>query len=450
MSASSTKSHNIDDEWAQFITSGENDSEDSDDDQCSDAYYAASNLNTSSSNDEFKLNKLNNTMSFSSMCTTSVKKDRIHAELFASDLTLGDAPLPSDLYISTKSKIEFLNVPIDIKQLFWNIKVMPYSTPATGVIKKQIKFNSLDLEELNLMQERLKKEDYYEQHIIKSINNPNGRIKFKDVRKLSVGIAKKDIMSYRSKKKSAFYNCFVMILRIKIADTYREFHVKIFNTGKIELPGMQTDGIHEIVMSTILDLIQPHISDQLSFQNCSSTILINSNFNCGFYINREALYFILKNKYNIDAIYDPCSYPGIQCKFYYDVNLGVNLNEQKIVNSLVEKKKLIKVSFMIFRTGSVLIVGRCNEEILKEIYHYIKLLLQKEYAQIGHVIPEEDVISNALEKNKKIRKKLISVHSNEDLVTSNNCNVAEEQAIISKSVKRVVKLVIEEDEPARI
>jgi hypothetical protein len=402
----------IDDEWNQFIASSGKCDDDSDDDNaCSDAYYAASNANNSTSNDEFTSNKLNNTMNFSSMCTTSVKKDRKIVEQFASNYDLGDVPIPSELYISTKSKIEFLNVPIDIKQLFWNIHVMPYSTPATGVLKKQIKFNSLDLEELNLMQERLKKEPFYEEQIIKSINNPNGRIKFKDVRKLSVGIAKKDIMSYRSKKKSAFYNCFVMILRIKIGDMYREFHVKIFNTGKIELPGMQTIEIHETVMSTILEFIQPHISDQLNYQNCSNTILINSNFNCGFYINREALYFILKNKYNIDAIYDPCSYPGIQCKFYYDVNVGVNLDDQKIINTPTtsEKSKLIKVSFMIFRTGSVLIVGRCNEDILKDIYHYIKLLLQKEYAQIGQKIPEEDIITNSLVKNKKIRKKNISV-----------------------------------------
>jgi hypothetical protein len=402
----------IDDEWNQFIASSGKCDDDSDDDNaCSDAYYAASNANNSTSNDEFTSNKLNNTMNFSSMCTTSVKKDRKIVEQFASNYDLGDVPIPSELYISTKSKIEFLNVPIDIKQLFWNIHVMPYSTPATGVLKKQIKFNSLDLEELNLMQERFKKEPFYEEQIIKSINNPNGRIKFKDVRKLSVGIAKKDIMSYRSKKKSAFYNCFVMILRIKIGDMYREFHVKIFNTGKIELPGMQTIEIHETVMSTILEFIQPHISDQLNYQNCSNTILINSNFNCGFYINREALYFILKNKYNIDAIYDPCSYPGIQCKFYYDVNVGVNLDDQKIINTPTtsEKSKLIKVSFMIFRTGSVLIVGRCNEDILKDIYHYIKLLLQKEYAQIGQKIPEEDIITNSLVKNKKIRKKNISV-----------------------------------------
>ena len=47
----------------------------------------------------------------------------------------------------------------------------------------------------------------------------------------------KDILSYRGKKRGAFYNCFVIILRIKIDNAFQEIHVKIFNTGKMEIPG---------------------------------------------------------------------------------------------------------------------------------------------------------------------------------------------------------------------
>jgi hypothetical protein len=406
-------SQNIDDEWEDFISSS---FENEDDELCSDAYYAASNNNTSTSNDACINDKMNNTMNFSNMCTTSVKKDRKTLDKISSNLDLGDAPCPTDIYISTKSKIEYLNKDIDIKQLFWNVNIMPYGTATNGVIKKQIKFNSLNIEELDSMQERLKQEDYYEEHIIKSIINPNGRIKFKDVRKLSIGIAKKDIMSYRSKKKSAFYNCFVMILRLKFNDVFREFHVKIFNTGKIELPGMQTDEIHKTVLTTIIDIIQPHISDKLEYLDMSDTILINSNFNCGFYINRENLYHILKNKYNIETIYDPCSYPGIQCKFYYNPETGVDLENQTITN-VADKNSLIKVSFMIFRTGSVLIVGMCNEFVLMEIYSYIKLLLQKEYIHIGQKIPI-DLNESTHVKQKKIRRKKINICSLDmDVVT---------------------------------
>ena len=39
-------------------------------------------------------------------------------------------------------------------------------------------------------------------------------------------------------------------------------------------------------------------------------VLINSNFKCNYYINREKLFNLLKFKYNIHSLYDPCSYPN--------------------------------------------------------------------------------------------------------------------------------------------
>ena len=149
-------------------------------------------------------------------------------------------PEPTPIYISTKSKIAYLLAPIDLS-IFWDIPVISYSTPSNGVIKKQIKFNSKTAEELNIIQTKLQKEIYYDEYVMAHIDNPNGRIKFKDIRKITVGISKKDIMSYRGKKKQAFYNCFVIIIRIKINAVFREFHIKVFNTGKLEIPGVQSD-----------------------------------------------------------------------------------------------------------------------------------------------------------------------------------------------------------------
>ena len=78
------------------------------------------------------------------------------------------------------------------------------------------------------------------------------------------------------------------------------------------------------------------------------------------------MFKILKTKYDVKCSYDPCSYPGIQCKYILDHG---------------------EISFMIFRTGSILIVGKCNEEILMTIYRFICSILTKEYAgiQMGDV-----------------------------------------------------------------
>ena len=373
---------NIDKEWENFISSSYDDGDISDDEEI-----------------------INNFLEESVSANLSME---INSE----------TPKASDIYISTKTKIAYLNMPIELKDVFWSVPVIPYARPSNGVIKKQMKFNSTTVEELDFIQQKIKGETYYEEHVITNINNPTGRIKFKDIRKISIGISKKDIMSYRCKKKSAFYNCFVLILRMKINDMYKEFHVKVFNTGKLEIPGVQNEATFQLLLQQVIDTLQPFVKEQLGYkENSEETVLINSNFNCGFYINREELYDILKLKYNIQSIYDPCSYPGIQCKFYYNPDVGIQCGSQ-----ISEENKLIytnvkEVSFMIFRTGSVLIVGKCDENVLMLIYEFLKNILHNEYKNISQKNIENT--SNLLkDKKKKIRKKNITVNIDTEILNA--------------------------------
>lgn len=320
------------------------------------------------------------------------------SELATSTILDQECPKASDIYISTKTNISYLNKEINLKEVFWKIPIIKYSIPQIGVVKKQMKFNSIEKQELEEIQQHLKLESCVEENVMTSIDNPSGRIKFKDIRKISVGISKKDVLSYRSKKKSAFYNCFVLILRILDEGEFKEFHVKVFNTGKLEIPGIQTDRVFAKIVEMIVDVLDPHIDGKLEvIHEKTQTVLINSNFNCGFYINREAFFEILRSKYNIESIYDPCSYPGIQCKFYYQEGkkeqTGVRTGEDNI-----------DVSFMVFRTGSVLIVGKCQESVLLIIYEFLKKILYTEFSSIGVHIIEENESKN---KHKKIRKKTI-------------------------------------------
>ena len=361
---------NINDEWAKFINE-ENSSD------CEDSESEENNIEISSANLQFEFHT--------------------------------DTPKSNEIYISTKTKIAYLNSKINLNPIFWDIKVIPYSSSQDGVIKKQIKFNSFTIEELNDIEQRLKDVTCYEENVITSINNPTGRIKFKDIRKVSIGICKKDIMSYRSKKKSAFYNCFVLILRLKINATFREFHVKVFNTGKLEIPGIQSDYMFERILEYIKFILQPYIPEKLEYvEDSTETVLINSNFNCGFFINREVLHDILKYKYNIQSIYDACSYPGIQSKFYYNPDVEHQTGSQISEENKTIYKNIKQVSFMIFRTGSVLIVGKCDEPVVMIIYEFVKTLLNNEFKQIcqKNMKLNEDV---KVIKKKKIRRKMITV-----------------------------------------
>ena len=249
---------------------------------------------------------------------------------------------------------------------------------------------------------------YFEEYVITHIDNPAGRIKFKDISKVSIGVSKKDLMSYRCKKKSAFYNCFVLILRTKVIDSYKEFHVKVFNTGKLEIPGVQSEPLFEQILAQVLETLQPYVPEPLDYKpNSTETVLINSNFNCGFFINRETLYEILKFKYNIQSIYDPCSYPGIQCKFYYNPDVGIQNGSQISDENKHLYANVMEVSFMIFRTGSVLIVGRCDENVLLIIYEFLKIILNNEFKNICQKNIKVD--EAAKDKKKKVRRKNITI-----------------------------------------
>jgi hypothetical protein len=356
------------------------------------------------------------------MPTTNNKEDssynKVHNTIV--DEITGDVPKCDDLYISTTTKVLFLNQHIDIQTIFWELPIIDYWKPEEGVIKKQIKIVSKTQEELDCYNRKLENINYYNEVIIKQINTPDARrIKFKDERKITIGMSKKDIMTCRGKVKNAFYNCFALILRFKFKEQYREVHVKVFNTGKLEIPGVVNILMLTIVKVMILELLTPYIIDiPLEFlpHDIESNVLINSNFNCGFYIDRDRLHNILRSsRYNIETAYDPCSYPGVKCKFYFNHEIGLDTTQQhgKLIHSdrtmkmseLDSAKKYSEISFMIFRTGSCLIVGNCTERILRFVYDSIKQILHDEYYNIA----VKNVTSEPNIKKEKIRKKTITL-----------------------------------------
>lgn len=321
-------------------------------------------------------------------------------------------PECDDLSISTNTKVLFLNQQIDINNVFWNIPISNYQKEGSCVIKKQIKIVNHSNDEYEEYNKKLVGIPFYKEVIIKQINNPEARRnKFKDERKLTIGISKKDILTSKMKAKNAFYNCFAITLRLWL-DQYHEIHVKVFNTGKLEIPGIVNANILDNVKSTLLQILSPLLSKAVDFveTNEDNNVLINSNFNCGFHVQREQLHHLLKTKYNIETSFDPCSYPGVKSKFYYNLQQPEDQQNGQIANNdrvmkrseLEDSKKYCEVSFMVFRTGSCLIVGNCNEKILYKVYYFIRDILQKEYKNI-RVANEGKFMKEKVEKVKKMK-----------------------------------------------
>jgi hypothetical protein len=196
--------------------------------------------------------------------------------------------------------------------------------------------------------------------------------------------------------------------------------VKVFNTGKLEIPGILNDSLFERVKIFILDVMAPMFDEPIAFRDVpTENVLINSNFMCNFNINRDALHSILRTKYDIDATYDSCNYPGVKCKYYFYNEYGMDAEKQRgivldsdrglTVEELIKTQKYTKVSFMIFRTGGCLIVGNCSEEVLRFVYDYVKRILLTEFPNIYISRVVDDSAPAEEKKESKLRKRKIMV-----------------------------------------
>jgi len=326
-------------------------------------------------------------------------------------------PECTDIYISTKTKICYLNDPVDIFKIFWKLPMLNYHLPQEGIIKKTIKVSCEDEEQTKSLEESIddaaKNTNVIDVYTINKNTNKNEG-KYKDIRKITVGMSKKDLLNNRKKKKSAFYNCFAIIYRILYKGQFREVHLKIFNTGKLEIPGIQQDEMMYYALEKLCCLMTKLSNTPVTYNKTDiQNVLINSNFKCNYYINRDKLFNILKYTYNIHSLFDACSYPGIQCKYYHNSNNnGICTCTPKCgfkekSNMKKNKSRCVEVSFMIFRTGSILIVGHCNEDELYTVYRFLKNILMTEFKKI--YISIENPINGKKKKKKKLKKKTIMV-----------------------------------------
>tara|TARA_B110000261_G_scaffold112293_3_gene125469 strand:+ start:62 stop:1129 length:1068 start_codon:yes stop_codon:yes gene_type:complete len=321
-------------------------------------------------------------------------------------------PTFTDLYISTQTKIGYLDKHIPLEEIFWKLPIIDYNSPQEGILKKIIKINSKTPEEVVILEENINNQKNCSHDVLLQINSLTGKTtKFKDIRKITAGVSKKDLINFRKKKKSAFYNCFAVIIRIKYKNKFTEINIKLFNTGKLEIPGIQNIETLNIAVDILLEIIKKTSGYEYKYlEDKVETVLINSNFSCNFYIIRNKLHNILKYKYNIHSCFDPCSYPGIQCKFFYNeknlVHKGICKCKQKCtLNKKNKKNNNCKViSFMIFRTGSILIVGNCDENILDIIYKFIIDLFNKEL--FNEIISKKN--ETIKKKKKKYRKRIVT------------------------------------------
>jgi hypothetical protein len=358
-----------------------------------------------------------------------------------------------DLHFSTRTQSMRVNCSLDIEHIFWNLPVIDYWKPEEGIVKKEMKqiieskeaFEQYEQRKTRLFEEN--PQILFREKVSKHVDNPHARKKkFKDVRKVSIGVIKRDIINAKKRDKNAFSNCFVLYLRFFHEGAYCENHVKVFNTGEMEIPGVHDYYVLETKIQTLLrhfftplilsspikqlpasemetqnitTSIDPQPPKELRFEMNShlesKNVLINSDFNCGFYLDRKKVCQVVKGeKYGLDA-FIVGDYPGVKCKFYFKNHLPFDYEQQNgkldvedhtlSMKSLSKSPKYTIVTFTLFRTGTCLISGSCSEKMIWFVFHFVCKLLREEYLVIRSCY-EDPVIKN---KNHKLRKRIVKI-----------------------------------------
>jgi TATA-box binding protein (TBP) (component of TFIID and TFIIIB) len=143
-------------------------------------------------------------------------------------------------------------------------------------------------------------------------------------------------------------------------------------------------------------------------------VLINSDYYLGFEIKRNVLQDLLSNKYNIFSSYEPCIYPGVNSKYYFNESYkdypfkgkcycDVYCNGKGTGNGNGQCKK---ITVAIFQSGSIIITGARDMEQINCAHKFINSIIDDNYYTI-----KKDEISfiNVHEKKKIIKLKKTNI-----------------------------------------
>ena len=188
----------------------------------------------------------------------------------------------------------------------------------------------------------------------------------------------KCISDKKSKKKKIlkknFYNQCTIIIKCKNGN---KINLKLFLNGKIQMTGCKDlNNAYEVlnILSQELKkewyslnkgkLKRLEIIDNYNFTHDKLNIqLINQVYDVGFNINREVLHKLFIEEYNIQSIYQPIIYVG--------------------VNSKINVSSGILVSVLIFKTGKIIITAGKTEQDIWDAYKFINLILYDNYDKIS-------------------------------------------------------------------
>lgn len=277
------------------------------------------------------------------------------------------------------------------------------------------------------------------------------------------GESRKKISKKKKEKKKVFFNQLTILICIE--DTFN--NIKLFNNGSISMTGVKSDKKARMAINYLFKLIQSldifEVDEpKIEFFNI---VLINSDYDIGFELKRSLLHQILVNKYNIFSSFEPCIYPGVNSKFFFNKDyIGEEYrgkcycNKYKCLAMMNEKERCVhrvvdgsrfcethcqkvgesddvwservkicpfttksctgkgsgdgldnckKITISAFQSGSIIITGANSIEQIIHAFKFINSVFSTHYEQIKKKIPPFMNSKNIFMEKIKKRKNII-------------------------------------------
>lgn len=219
----------------------------------------------------------------------------------------------------------------------------------------------------------------------------------KKIIKTVIGMQYKDYeFNYLKKKKkikkNQFYNCFSVKIKATPNSTV---NMKFFNNGSITMTGCIEDDSARNALDTMITYLKYHANKfdnpdkikTIGYKDLRTT-MINNNFCLNFNINRNKLYTLLKDNYELFISYEPEKYQAVKVSYMFNksnkYNDGICYCKKKCKGKGwgLEDGDCKRVTIAIFQSGNIGINGSRTNEQIKEVYNFINKLMKEQYNNV--------------------------------------------------------------------
>jgi len=191
--------------------------------------------------------------------------------------------------------------------------------------------------------------------------------------------------SKKDKPRKYFYNQLTIHVYNETKANNR-INVKIFNNGSVQMTGINKDFQGDKTINILCDEFNRlsekeksfDVEEDIRFVENLETVLINSDFDMGFPIDREVLHrSIVDSGYY--SSYEPCNYPGVNIKYYRNPlreNFGI-CDCDNPCNGKGKDSTCKRITIAAFKSGKIIITGGRNKSDISVAHKFITEFIQE-------------------------------------------------------------------------